>query len=61
MKESPDDILAVIRALREDDAKAERIGQDGRKFALQHLHRQARWCYWREVLVRAGGFLAGRR
>ena len=21
---------------------------------MQHLHRQARWCYWREVFVRAG-------
>ena len=26
---------------------------------LQHLHRQARWCYWREVLVRAGARGAG--
>ena len=60
MKDSPDDIIDVLQALREDDAEAERIGRRGREFVLQHLHRQARWCYWREVLVRAGARDAGR-
>ena len=53
-QESADDIIDVIKRLRADDAEAELIGRRGRDFVLQHLHRRARWCYWREVLVRAG-------
>ena len=54
MQESADDIIDVIKRLRADDSDAELIGRRGRDFVLQHLHRRARWCYWREVLVRAG-------
>ena len=59
MQESTDDIIDVIKRLRANDADAELIGRRGRDFVLQHLHRRARWCYWREVLVRAGDHGAG--
>lgn len=56
-QDSVKDILEVIESLRERDQAAERIGSRGREFVLSHLNRRARWCYWREVVLRAGEYV----
>jgi hypothetical protein len=52
--ESEEDILDAIKWLREHDEEAELIGQRARDFVLKYLNREARQCYWKEVLTRSG-------
>jgi Glycosyl transferase family 90 len=39
-------LSSVLEWLREHDAEAQRIGEAGREFVLQHLQPQAILCYW---------------
>ncbi|GAX74468.1 hypothetical protein CEUSTIGMA_g1917.t1 [Chlamydomonas eustigma] len=52
--ESEMDILDAIKWLREHDKEAEMMGRRAKDFVLKYLHRDARLCYWREVLIRSG-------
>jgi len=50
-EEGPEDIIKRVRWLRENDARARRIGEDARKFAMRHLTLEARDRYWLLVLT----------
>jgi hypothetical protein len=58
-QESEEDILDAIKWLREHDEEAELIGQRARDFVLKYLNREARQCYWKEVLTRSGNEVYG--
>lgn len=46
--------MQAVSWLRSHDAEARRIAGAGRAFALRHLVRPARMCYWSQVLTRLG-------
>eukprot|EP00899_Mesostigma_viride_P022744 jgi/Mesvir1/3654/Mv14947-RA.1 len=49
-EETPWDADSLVRWARENDEEARRIAVKGRKFVLAHLHRDARLCYWRQLI-----------
>lgn len=46
----PHELPEVVRRLRRDDARAARIAAAGREFAMTHLNKRARLCYWRALI-----------
>jgi hypothetical protein len=44
------DVVDAVRALRADDARAQRIAQNAAHFALRHLHADAIACFWVRLL-----------
>lgn len=51
---SSDDILEAIEWLKANDDVAKRIARNAKSFALQHLTRPARLCYYKELFTRLG-------
>jgi hypothetical protein len=51
---SSDDIMEAIEWLKENDDVARRIARNAKTFALEHLTRPARLCYYQELFTRMG-------
>lgn len=51
---SSDDIMEAIEWLKENDDVARRIARNAKTFALEHLTRPARLCYYQELFTRLG-------
>lgn len=47
-----DDILAKLEWLEREPELAQRIADEGRRFACHHLTQHARTCFWREAVRR---------
>ncbi|GIL82405.1 hypothetical protein Vretimale_11856 [Volvox reticuliferus] len=54
MNTSRDDILGVIEWLKSHDVEAERMAVATQQFAVRHLHRNARLCYYRTLMTELG-------
>lgn len=44
-------LTQAVDWLRQHDDKAHVIAEAGQKFALQHLNRDSRMCYWKYLLT----------
>ncbi|KAG2447019.1 hypothetical protein HYH02_008172 [Chlamydomonas schloesseri] len=54
MNTSDDDVLERIKWAKEHDAEAQRIAEAAQAFAVKHLHRGARLCYYRTLIEEMG-------
>ncbi|PNW76532.1 hypothetical protein CHLRE_11g467670v5 [Chlamydomonas reinhardtii] len=54
MNASNDDVLERIKWAKEHDAEAQKMAEAAQAFAVKHLHRGARLCYYRTLMEELG-------